>query len=117
MNLDYYTGFEGDAEITFKTADQEMVITMWEGYFTNIIEDIMPNEQGMWEGLTLFHHTDTGWHDKSPFRLPELTVIIKQLENCDSSSWDYDTQQVYDNLLMLFKYASKNAVAVDVEYF
>ena len=52
VNKKYYDGFEGEPEIQFiyKKGNDTEILTIWEGYFDQIMRLMLPNEQG-WTGL------------------------------------------------------------------
>jgi hypothetical protein len=84
--LDFYEGFEGEPEITIIQKDKENnIITklkLWDGYFSEIINLIEPNEKGYWEGVTLLYHVDLSWLDE-PWECDDVGLFLKQLESID----------------------------------
>lgn len=118
MNIvfDHYTGFEGEPEIIFKTADGNQTADLWNGDFSSIMKNAVPNDKGWWESLALLYHTNTGWHASSPFELIAVDEALFQLKTCFSDSWNKNMLQVYSDLIIVFEYASKYEISIFIEY-
>ncbi|MCA8831213.1 MULTISPECIES: hypothetical protein [Hymenobacter] len=117
MHHDFYSDFEPEPELVFKTSDDTSSIRMWSGYFDSIISSDTPDEHGCWQGLAVFYHTDTGWYTSSPFQLTELGHIVERLRHCNDPTWDKNIRRIYTSLLFFFEQAERQHKKVIVEYF
>lgn len=117
LNLDFYTGFEGSGEIIFKrivNGDVES-IHLWEGYFDDLIIPMEISGNGQWEGLAQHYHLNTGWYETPDWKIPNVPLIIKQLENVKltNSIADRSTLEKIRNHLLDFLIES-DQIQVDV---
>ncbi len=100
----YYSGYEGEPEIQFirVTGDgQRFILRIWVGFFDNIMMSIKPvaNE---WTSLAYYYHLVEGWHDESPWKVPDIGAAISQFRDIDVASIDKNSQEVlYDICEML----------------
>ncbi len=83
VNTKFYDGFEGEPEIKFiykKEIDTE-ILTIWEGYFDQIMRLVLPEENG-WSGLAYHYNMYTGWYeDDNPWRIENLAETLAQFES------------------------------------
>lgn len=81
---DYFKGREGNGEIAFvrRHGADELVFTMYDGYFDNIMDAVSPEENG-WTSLALFYHTDTGWNESSDWKVSDMNSAIDQLKSVE----------------------------------
>lgn len=86
VNKKYYDGFEGEPEIQFiyKKENDTAMLTIWEGYFDQIMRLMLPDEQG-WTGLANCYNMYTGWYEDSPWVIEDLQIALKQLESIDET--------------------------------
>ena len=112
---DYFKGFEGESELKIfqKNENEEIEVTMliWIGYFNSIIEEIKPNKDGSWEGISLYYHTSTGWYDISPWRCEALQLFTMQLESINKNKLNIECQEILTILIDVFNesiYSSKH---------
>jgi hypothetical protein len=132
MKTDFYTGFEGYPSITFtikaKNVDdiqtQSLKIEIWDGYFNNLMQLIQSNEQGNWDGLALYYHTDTGWYNEENWPLDNVQLAIHQLSaikfNADSDSMlgtnsNLILEEVRDSLIILLQKAVQQNADVIIQ--
>lgn len=93
----FYTGFEGEAEIQIVEKDSHgtefLLLRMWAGYFDSIIYEIPPNSNGMWEGVPLYFHTQTGWYENDNWECKDKVLFLTQLQSVDENKLDFETNQ------------------------
>lgn len=82
---DFYKGYEGENEIRFiKGCDNDaQVLSIWDGYFNDIMEQFEPTEKG-WEGLAYYYHLNIGWYENSPWEIPNLESALQQFQSIKS---------------------------------
>ncbi|WP_379140247.1 dihydroorotate dehydrogenase (quinone) [Paenibacillus sp. sgz500992] len=115
---DFYTGFEGEPEIIFyfqNSEGQKVQIKAWIGYFDSIMAAIQPNENG-WSGLSYYYHTDTGWFEETPWRIPDLGDALNGLQSVNKTELDQETLEVYRSIFELLHQAQSVDREVLVEY-
>ncbi|WP_051775393.1 hypothetical protein [Paenibacillus tyrfis] len=115
---DFYTGFEGEPEIIFFFQEfdaQKVVVRTWIGYFDSIMMATQPNENG-WRGLSYYYHTDTGWFEETPWRIPDLRDALIDLQSVNKKELDQETLTVYQSIFDLLEKAQSIDKEVWVEY-
>ena len=97
---DYYTGFEGHPEITFvrRRPDGDLVFTLWDGYFNDIMMAIKPDSKG-WTSLALVYHLDEGWYDDPDWLIPDPSSALAQLRGIDASKLSDEPRKILGELL------------------
>lgn len=105
--FDFYSGYEGEPEFSVIQKSSigvvKITIKMWIGFFDSLIEPIMPNSNGEWEGIILYYHTNINWFDNSPWNNEEKILFVQQLESFDNHHLDIQTQNILEILIMVFK--------------
>ncbi len=98
IQIDFYSGFEGDEEITFSINTDEYTKTLriWRGYFWQIMDKIEPSEDDGWTGLAYYHNLLLGWYRAENWYIPNLEEALSQLQSIKLLS-DYSTNQIYYN--------------------
>lgn len=119
--LDFYKGFEGEPELVIFTKDKNdkvlATIRLWVGFFDAIMGSIKPNNHGVWEGVTLHFHEETGWYDESPWRCSNVELFIIQLESIDSGVLKVEENDILDPLIMMLKNSANLKEDVYFEYY
>lgn len=119
ITADYYTGFEGEPEITFVRRDQagdERVFTLWYGYFYDIMQLVQPEPQG-WTGLALPYHTVTGWNDEEDWQVPDVAEATAQLDHLDRSALSPAGARVLDELVAFMQEGMQAGESLCIQYF
>lgn len=114
----FYTGFEGEPEIIFYFEDseaQKVLLKAWIGYFDSIMAAIQPNENG-WRGLSYYYHTDTGWFEETPWRIPDLGDALIDLQSVNKTELEQETLLVYQSIFELLQKARSIDGEVWVQY-
>jgi hypothetical protein len=80
---DFYSGYEGEGEIVFyhKSSQWDIEVcklSMWVGYFDEIINSIPPNRQGFWEGIPYYYHLNTGFYDEENWECKDKEFFLAQ---------------------------------------
>lgn len=87
VNTKFYDGYEGEPDIQFiykKETDIE-ILTIWEGYFDQIMRLVLPDENG-WSGLAYHYNMYTGWYeDDRPWVIEDLPKALSQFESVDKT--------------------------------
>lgn len=89
VNNKYYSGFEGEPEIQIickkRTGTFKWII--WEGYFDEIMKNVIPEENG-WTGLSYYYNLCVGWDEEKPWKIDDLKLTLNQLSavKCQSVS-------------------------------
>jgi len=87
INDKYYKGYEGESEVQFiktKNDGNRAILSIWDGYFDDIVEQIEPTESG-WVGLAYHFHMYTGWYNESPWMIPNPLETLEQLTSLNIS--------------------------------
>jgi hypothetical protein len=102
----HYVGFEGEPEVHFlyQRADMECELTIWEGYFDEIMTSIEPEEYG-WTGLAYYYHMCLGWTDELAWKVEDLNGALVQLESIDRLSLSGEASQVLEDISTIFAQA------------
>lgn len=113
VNNKYYVGFEGEPEIQFicKKACNTYTIIIWEGYFDEIMEKIVPEEKG-WTGLAYYYNMDLGWNKDSPWVIEDLQLTIKQLSTIKHEILRDETSEILKMLCNMIMEAIDNKLDV-----
>lgn len=118
INREYYDGFEGEPEIRFicRKDNDNMIFTIWEGYFDQIMRLIVPDEQG-WTGLAYCYNMYTGWYEDSPWIIEDLPMALKQFESVDHEKLWNESAEILRILCNMCKEAISNnyeiCIAID----
>lgn len=115
---DFYTGFEGEPGIVLffrESNGQKVLLRMWIGYFDSIMEAIQPNKNG-WRGLSYYYHTDTGWFEETPWRIPDLGDALIDLQSVNKTELEQETLVVYQNIFELLQKAHSSDGEVWIVY-
>ncbi|WP_239257265.1 hypothetical protein [Listeria ilorinensis] len=78
INSKFYEGFEGEAEVSFVSNDNKLVI--WNGYFETILDNLLDSnvdKSGMLEAYLNLE----GWYEDSPWLIVDVPLAVDQL-NC-----------------------------------
>lgn len=115
INSDFYKGFEGENEIRFiKVCTNETeVLSIWDGYFNDIMEQFKPSEGG-WEGLSYYYHLNTGWYDASPWEIPDPQNALEQFQNVGKASLRFERSQDVLNAICNF---ISNAITIETKVY
>lgn len=91
INNVFYKGYEGEKEIRFIKGNEENIeiISIWDGFFNDILEQITPAEKG-WEGLAYYYHLCIGWYEHSPWEIPDTKNALEQLKSFRSSDFRFE---------------------------
>jgi hypothetical protein len=115
---DFYTGFEGEPEITFMRADTaESYLHAWYGYFSQVLEQVEPGSDGTWHGLAVHYHLETGWYDESEFEVQDVPLLASQLAAIDAAVFEPATQRFYNTLLAFVEQAATAHEKLFLAYF
>lgn len=79
----FYVGYEGEQEIQFIT--EKKILSIWSGYFDDIMEQFTPSEDG-WTGLAYYYHLLLGWCEESPWKISDAEDCLKQFRSLDVSN-------------------------------
>lgn len=88
LNNKYYEGFEGEPKIQFiksSSNGDRLVLSLWDGYFNDIMELIKPLESG-WVGLAYYYHLCIGWEEERPWKMPSPNDALQQLKALDTDN-------------------------------
>lgn len=101
---DFYTGFEGEGEITFvrKADDHELAFTMWDGYFDTIMMAIRPGPSG-WTSLALAYHVEDPWDTVPAWPVPDSCEAADQLDGIDRSGLSEREREVLERLVAFIR--------------
>ena len=113
---DFYAGYEGDPEYIFRIECQPTrSLRIWGGYIDAIMNSVAPGPSG-WHSLAKFYHLDEGWFEESPWRIPELSKALDQLQVADFSGLDEQSKRVLAALCELFQVALSEGLDVVIVY-
>ena len=91
--IDFYSGFEGEPGVQIFQEDRQgnipVLIKIWDGYFRDIIEEIVPNTAGYWEGVALVYHLHEGWYayEIDRWECEDLALLLSQLSAINVSEF------------------------------
>ena len=121
INEKYYSGFEGEEEFIFFTADSEgrkRGYGIWCGYTGAVTDGIKPEEYGF-IGLQLYWHVDMYNEELCPddiFTFSDPALVYRQLAAVDKSKLRFlpESGEVLEILKYMFKAASDSGEKVYV---
>ncbi len=117
-NSDFYNGYEGEPEIVIirtENGDSEYVLSLWSGFFDEIMNLIKPEEKG-WNGLAYYYHMEEGWYEKSPWELLDIKDAISQLEKINVVELSDKSKLVLELIINEFEIASQNGDKIEMCY-
>lgn len=120
---DFYKGYEGETEITISQKDSSSnvveSISLWSGYLNKLIDLLKPNENGYWEGLSLYYHTFSAWYDEPIWKAEnsDLKLFINQLQNLDCNNLSTECKAIHKVLVSMFQNSINLKHDVYFEYF
>jgi hypothetical protein len=115
---DFYSGFEGEPEMRFvlcHDSEEQVEVRAWYGYFVKVIDEVSPVD-GRWTGLALPQHMFEGWHEESPWQVPNLREVVEQWRSVPPEKLDSDTRYFHSAVLTLLERALAEDGAVWVYY-
>jgi ABC-type transport system substrate-binding protein len=115
---DYYSGFEGEPEIQFITImsnGRKFIVMLWYGHFFEIMEKIKPASDG-WHSLAYYYNMHEGWYDQSPWQIPNVNEALDQLKTIDTTGFDKETNDVYNDVCALLAQAASEKKPVWIAY-
>lgn len=118
INKKYYLGFEGEPEIiltVIQQNDKKSGISLWSGYFNNIMQQIEPVE-GRWTALAYYYNLDIGWYDESPWFVDNILDAYEQFKGIDKYKLDTAEQEILEQILELFKKSIEENSRVSISY-
>lgn len=95
VNTKFYEGFEGSPQITFcltKNNFIEKKISIWDGYFNDIMNKIQP-QNGGWTGLAYYYHLHIGWYEEDEWLIPDILEAYNQLSNINTDEFKYEEEK------------------------
>jgi len=113
----FYEGFEGEPEIHFiyKAKEQVKRLTIWDGYFDEIMYQIEPVD-GYWTSLAYYYHLDIGWCEgNGPWKVENPEEALDQFKTVDKTSLGSKTAEVLGEILHLFAEGIKNNAEIFIE--
>lgn len=116
--IDYYSGFEGEPEINFLYTGLDGIdysINMWIGYFDNIMGCVEPTSEG-WKGLSYYYHTHTGWYEHSPWQVPDMLIVLSELQSIDDLLLDPKSREILKHICNLFVKAIQEKRYIWIHY-
>lgn len=116
--IDYYIGFEGEPEIRlmYSSSDKtRFLIRMWEGYFDTIMSYIQPTAKQE-KRLSYYYHTHTGWYDHSPWKIPDISVVMDELQDIDKTLLDQISLDILNDMYNLLLQAKKEKQFIWITY-
>ena len=113
---DFYGGYEGEPEYIFRIERQPArSLRIWGGYIDAIMNAVALDPSG-WHSLAKFYHLNEGWFEGSPWRIPELSTALDQLQSVESSELDEQQKRVLAALCELFQVALNEGLDVVILY-
>jgi len=101
INDKYYKGYEGEHEIQFIKSynnGSSKILSIWDGYFDDIMRSIEPSENG-WTGLAYYYHLCIGWYNENPWRIPNLKDCLLQFNNLETRNFRFEkTKNVLEEI-------------------
>jgi hypothetical protein len=114
---DFYAGFEGEPEIRFvlkRDAKVLRTLRAWIGYFDTIMRKVSPEAEG-WTALAREYHTDLGWSEDPPWRVPDVPAAVAQWAGVDLSDLDETARAFHRALLELLNSADQPGLELFIE--
>ena len=115
VNKKYYDGFEGEPEIQFiyKKGNDTEILTIWEGFFDQIMRLMLPDEQG-WTGLAYCYNMYTGWYENSPWVIEDLQIALKQFKSIDETKLCDEAVEILMLLCSILRESILNSYEVSI---
>jgi hypothetical protein len=116
MNNMYYLGFEGEPEIQFilKKDNEDYTLSIWEGYFDRIMDQLTPAETG-WTGIAYYYHMVTGWYDEDMWVMKDIVESYNQFKSVSKKQLDEKSVCVLNEICKLLKEAILNNYEVIIQ--
>lgn len=114
----YYKGFEGEPEIQFiklLKEDERQILSIWSGYFDEIMEKIEPTTNG-WDGLAYYYQLQEGWYEESPWTIDNIDYAIRQFNEINEGSLHETTRKVLVQIKDILQSASNAKHQVQIAY-
>lgn len=113
----FYEGFEGEAELSFVTTDDKLVI--WNGYFETILDNLLDCDVEK-VGIVKEFYNHEGWYDDSPWLIEDNFITINQLKCFNSNkinqtSMKDDLEEVVKTIILFFENNSSRKIYVEYE--
>lgn len=110
----FYDGYEGNPEIAIYTLinDEKVGIQMWDGYFDEIMTKIEPEDEG-WQSLAYYYNMNGGWYEDSPWKIPNNTEALDQLETISLSGLDDAPRKILTGMLELIRNNMDKAIYIE----
>ena len=89
----FYDGYEGEPEIQFiKGSDigNRTVISIWDGYFDDIMRQFKPTSSG-WEGLAYYYHLALGWENGETWEIPNIRSALVEFQSIDPNKLEFNS--------------------------
>lgn len=104
MMENFYEGYEGNPELDIYTliGDEKVGIQMWDGYFDEIMTKIEPGNEG-WQSLAYYYNMNEGWYDDSPWKIPNNTEALNQLETVELRELDDISRKILTSMIELIR--------------
>lgn len=120
MDLDFYSGHEGEPEIVITRhleGTRRSTIRMWACHFDEIVSSISPGPTG-WRGFTMAYHLHTGWYDEDCWFDPDIHETLHLLEEVgDKIRGQNPLYTIWSEYCNLLKEAIATGGKVSIEYF
>jgi len=120
--VDFYTGFEGEGEVRFicQSDEKKYSISIWEGYFFDIMNALLSNLKELNikpTGIVYCYQTQTGWYDESPWLLEDLDITSNYFELIlKNAGFDEKREGILAAIIELLNYARVNNLCVYIDY-
>lgn len=127
-NIDYYSGFEGEAEIIFKVQVEQKTFEfkMWIGYFESILSNVCLVNPKNNRFLKLYYLYE-GWYDDSPFEIENINEVIEVFNNFEVENLTEERRsklnslipelnEVKERLVEFLEFAIVNGCSVTISY-
>lgn len=113
VNNKYYIGFEGEPEIQVvcRKAEDDDVMIVWEGYFDEIMRNVVPEEEG-WTGLAYYYNMYLGWYEESPWVVDDLNKALQQFSTINQDFLSKESSEVLNAICNMIKDALDNNLKI-----
>lgn len=117
--IDFYKGFEGYPEVKIICKKPDKVepileMTLWDGYFKEIIELVEPNEQGEWEGFLLTYNPCLDWDINHPWICDDLPLLHRQLTHIDTNKLEITHDLIYKTLINTVEFCMQKKYVLQI---
>lgn len=106
-SIDFYSGFEGEPEITIAQFDVEgktvFILRTWIGFFDAVLRKIKP-QNGEWAGIVKHYHLETAWNEET-WKCDDLTLLFIQLSKIDTVDFDEKEKKFYHAFISCVEHA------------